>query len=110
MLPHCGQGAGQAMEDAYSLARCLAAWFEGDSQNLESFLKVYEKFRLPRTTAIQESSRESGNLSQQLGEVEEISDQQKKYQIMEEKLTTQVHWMWKYDVGFEIERTLKSVL
>ncbi|MFD2474648.1 FAD-dependent monooxygenase [Amycolatopsis silviterrae] len=50
MLPHHGQGANQTIEDAVTLAECLAR----DSR--ETALKRYEKLRRPRTRAVQRSS------------------------------------------------------
>jgi salicylate hydroxylase len=52
MLPNAGQGAAQAFEDAYILARWLAA-FPGDaSQAMENFRRV----RIPRVHAVQRKS------------------------------------------------------
>ncbi|ATY12082.1 monooxygenase [Amycolatopsis sp. AA4] len=50
MLPHHGQGANQTIEDAVTLAECLAR----DSR--EAALARYEKLRRPRTRAVQRSS------------------------------------------------------
>ncbi|MFB9927922.1 FAD-dependent monooxygenase [Amycolatopsis halotolerans] len=50
MLPHHGQGANQTIEDAVTLAECLAR----DSR--ETALARYEKLRRPRTRAVQRSS------------------------------------------------------
>ena len=54
MLPFLGQGAAQAMEDAYALARLL----EGqDSARLPDALRAYESARKPRATRVQLGSR-----------------------------------------------------
>ncbi|WP_336158753.1 FAD-dependent monooxygenase [Amycolatopsis sp. VC5-11] len=50
MLPHHGQGANQTIEDAVTLAECLAR----DSR--DAALARYEKLRRPRTRAVQRSS------------------------------------------------------
>lgn len=50
MLPHHGQGANQTIEDAVTLAECLA------SDSREAALARYEKLRRPRTRAVQRSS------------------------------------------------------
>ncbi|WP_020659349.1 FAD-dependent monooxygenase [Amycolatopsis benzoatilytica] len=50
MLPHHGQGANQTIEDAVTLAECLAR------QTLLSALDRYEKLRRGRTRAVQRSS------------------------------------------------------
>lgn len=52
MLPFMGQGAAQAIEDAYALARLLA-----EIEDVPSALAAYENARLPRTSTIQFESR-----------------------------------------------------
>lgn len=54
MMPFMAQGAGQAIEDAIVLARCIA---ELNDKPLVSVWKTYEKARLDRTSRIQLSSR-----------------------------------------------------
>jgi len=52
MLPNAGQGAAQAFEDAYILARWLAALPAYPAAALESFRRI----RIPRVHAVQRSS------------------------------------------------------
>jgi salicylate hydroxylase len=54
MLPHAGQGVGQAIEDAFALGELLrdCAPFEVPER-----LAVYESLRLPRATAVQLASK-----------------------------------------------------
>jgi salicylate hydroxylase len=52
MLPFFAQGAAQAIEDAATLARCLAE----DPTDPSAALRRYEAHRIPRTTRIQEVS------------------------------------------------------
>lgn len=52
MLPNAGQGAAQAFEDAYILARWLAAVPAAPVSALESFRRI----RIPRVHAVQRSS------------------------------------------------------
>jgi salicylate hydroxylase len=49
MFPFFGQGAAQAIEDAATLARCLAA----DPADPAAALRRYEELRIPRTTRLQ---------------------------------------------------------
>ncbi|HTU73235.1 MAG TPA: FAD-dependent monooxygenase [Trebonia sp.] len=59
MFPFFGQGAAQAIEDAASLARFLAAAVPGHSPAepaLASALRRYEAQRIPRTTTLQNVS------------------------------------------------------
>ncbi len=64
MTPNLGQGAGQALEDAVVLTRCLR-----DSGDVFAALRAYEAQRIPRTTAIVRQSRligQAGQLSNRL--------------------------------------------
>ncbi len=54
MMPFMAQGAGQAIEDAVVLARCVA-----DGTDLKAALAQYERNRLPRTARIQVASRDN---------------------------------------------------
>ncbi|MEU8772397.1 FAD-dependent monooxygenase [Streptomyces sp. NPDC048606] len=57
MLPHHGQGANQAVEDAVALAVCLARATE-DAEGITAALERYEALRRPHTTRVQLGSRE----------------------------------------------------
>ena len=54
MLINAGQGAGQAIEDGFSLAVLLEG---ANSETVESRLRMYEALRLPRATEVQSLSR-----------------------------------------------------
>jgi 2-polyprenyl-6-methoxyphenol hydroxylase-like FAD-dependent oxidoreductase len=58
MLPHAGQGAAQALEDAVALGRIVPA--AGDS--VPAGLQRYERLRAPRTRAIVELARRNARL------------------------------------------------
>jgi len=65
MLPHAGQGAAQALEDAVILARALRA-----EAGVDAALRRYERVRIPRTRAISQLSRRNaqmGSLRHPLG-------------------------------------------
>jgi salicylate hydroxylase len=62
MLPHHGQGASQALEDAVALAYCLTASPGPDG------LRQYEELRRPYTAAIQLGSRGSGTVGMRPGD------------------------------------------
>ena len=55
MLPFMAQGAVMAIEDAYTLAQCLAA----NEENLSGALLRYEALRKERTATVQKMSREN---------------------------------------------------
>ncbi|MFD4349963.1 FAD-dependent monooxygenase [Streptomyces coelicoflavus] len=61
MLPHHGQGANQALEDAVVLARLLAGT---DADGVPGALRVYERLRRPRTRLIQAGSRKNAGCFQ----------------------------------------------
>jgi 2-polyprenyl-6-methoxyphenol hydroxylase-like FAD-dependent oxidoreductase len=58
MLPHAGQGAAQALEDAVALGRALRQ--HGPA---EEALRRYERLRMPRTRAITELARRNARMS-----------------------------------------------
>jgi 2-polyprenyl-6-methoxyphenol hydroxylase-like FAD-dependent oxidoreductase len=59
MLPHAGQGAAQALEDAVVLGRCLAAI----NSPIDPGLRRYEQLRLPRTTKVVQIARRNAQVS-----------------------------------------------
>ena len=56
MPPFLGQGANQAVQDAYCLAAQLAALHSGRVSSLDAALAAYESVRRPPTAALQRSS------------------------------------------------------
>jgi salicylate hydroxylase len=58
MLPHAGQGANQAFEDAVTVAALVA---RGDSATVPRALEAYAELRRPRTARIQSGSRSNGS-------------------------------------------------
>ncbi|MFC9847848.1 FAD-dependent monooxygenase [Streptomyces sp. NPDC060223] len=56
MLPHHGQGANQALEDAVVLAHVLGG---ADADGVEGALRTYEQLRRPRTRLLQTGSRKN---------------------------------------------------
>jgi salicylate hydroxylase len=61
MLPHHGQGANQALEDAVVLARLLAGT---DADGVAGALRAYERLRRPRTRLVQAGSRKNAGCFQ----------------------------------------------
>ena len=58
MLPHAGQGAAQALEDAVALGDALAA-----ATDAEAGLRAYEDARMPRTAAIVALARRNARIA-----------------------------------------------
>ncbi|MDH6677841.1 2-polyprenyl-6-methoxyphenol hydroxylase-like FAD-dependent oxidoreductase [Rhodococcus sp. LBL1] len=70
MTPNLGQGGGQAMEDAATLAallRTLAPQPTPDRTELETALTRYDRLRRPRTQKIAQRSRAIGTLTHRYG-------------------------------------------
>ena len=59
MVPHVGQGAGQSIEDAFTLAVLLE---KCNKDEVGERLKLYELLRLPRTSKIQAFAQAAGKL------------------------------------------------
>lgn len=57
MVPHLGQGAGQAIEDAYTLGVLLKG---ASARDLAGRLEAYEQLRRPRTSLVQGVARQAG--------------------------------------------------
>jgi salicylate hydroxylase len=57
MVPHLGQGAGQSIEDAFTLGALLR---DANGSDIGRVLKGYEDLRKDRTTRVQALARESG--------------------------------------------------
>jgi salicylate hydroxylase len=92
MLPHVGQGANQAIEDAVALAAILA---RADETSAPRALRIYEALRRERTARVQKSARVNGArydaASSDLG----VRDRQLAAQPQERA------WIWDYDAGLE---------
>lgn len=58
MLPHAGQGAAQALEDAVAIGRALA-----DAADVDAALRRYERLRAPRTRAIASLARRNARVA-----------------------------------------------
>lgn len=58
MLPYLAQGAAQAVEDAAALRQCLASPTAVGPEGLKMALQKYESIRLPRSSLVQQKTRE----------------------------------------------------
>jgi 2-polyprenyl-6-methoxyphenol hydroxylase-like FAD-dependent oxidoreductase len=106
MLPYNGQGAAQSIEDAYAIAKCLQMFCENRCKSLKHALRIYESIRLSRTAANQTSSRQAGYLYRQLGDMEDVPEEEKGFEMMADKLQTRMHWIHDYNVDAEIQQKL----
>ncbi|KAF2237509.1 FAD/NAD(P)-binding domain-containing protein [Viridothelium virens] len=89
--PHCGAGAGQAIEDAYVLSNILAK--VTDVRDLETAFSVYDEVRRPRSQRLVSCSRETGKLYD--FELEETQDDK---ESLKRNLGSRFRWLWEEDV------------
>jgi salicylate hydroxylase len=97
MLPHQGQGAGQSVEDAVVLARCLE---RAAPDTVEHWLRLYERIRKPRTERVQRASRVSG-------EIYDLTDPEEQERRAASTLETKGAWLWNYDADEEFDRAVR---
>jgi len=93
MQPHMGAGAGQSIEDAAVLARCLA---EARPATVSRWLTLYEEIRKPRSHRVQEASRRAG-------EIYEMTDEQQQRRLAPDALRGRGNWIWSYDIDEAFE-------
>jgi salicylate hydroxylase len=65
MVPHFGQGAGQAIEDGFALAVLLE---HARQDEIPARLNAYQNLRLERTSRVQAASRKAGRFYRSFGE------------------------------------------
>ncbi|MET8447974.1 FAD-dependent monooxygenase [Streptomyces sp. NPDC005209] len=110
MLPHHGQGASQAIEDAVTLAACLARLGTGPSGPAPA-LRRYEELRLEHTSRVRQGSLGGG--SQRLSPTTEESPASPSRPPSSspsarpggagmEELVRDVTWVQRYDVEAEL--------
>lgn len=96
MLPYHASGAGQGIEDAWVLARCL----ELRESNPESALKQYEGLRLERANRMVRHSREAEGWYH-LADADAVARRnarfRKKNEAFGDRITPEQHWLYSYD-------------
>jgi salicylate hydroxylase len=100
--PFNGNGAAQAIEDAYVLGALLALP-ECNKETLPRFLQAYESVRRPRAAAQQLHAFATGEIYQLRGPYGDDL-----YRIGEE-LHTRFHWIWEHDLDRDVEAAKASV-
>jgi salicylate hydroxylase len=99
MLPHQGQGAGQSVEDAIVLARCLE---RARPDTVETWLHLYERIRKERTARVQSASRQSG-------EIYDLTDPEEQERRAASTLATKGAWLWGYDADEEFDKAVAGM-
>ncbi len=100
MLPHSGQGANQAIEDAVTLAAVLS-WAAESA--VPHALKAYETLRRERCTRVQRSSRVNGARYDASGHDLGERNRQLSIQVQERA------WVWDYDAELEASKAAASI-
>jgi salicylate hydroxylase len=100
MLPHAGQGANQAIEDAVAVAAVLS---RADRASAPRALLVYERLRRERTAGVQRLSRFNGALYEAASSDLSVRDGQLAAQ------SQQRAWIWSYDAEAEASAAAQSL-
>jgi salicylate hydroxylase len=100
MLPHVGQGANQAIEDAVALATILS---RANRASVQRALQVYESLRRERTARVQGSARINGARYDASGSDLGDRDRQIAAQAQERA------WIWNYDAEVEASTVVASL-
>ncbi|KAK2069112.1 hypothetical protein P8C59_003717 [Phyllachora maydis] len=126
MTPHQGAGAGQAIEDAYILARAVVDYLasesggegegeekgggegggkktaraKGASPGLEAWMEgVYQRVRRPRAQQVQKTSRVTGDLYELMLPDFEGKTYEECIPVLQEKMEGRFNWLWAEDMG-----------
>jgi salicylate hydroxylase len=96
MLPHQGQGTGQAIEDGVILALCLQGV---NAENIHKRLELYFRLRKERTDRVVNTSREAGRIASS-------ANPDKRTPVDLDAMKKRWQWLWKHDVfeAFEAEK------
>ena len=97
MVPHFGQGAGQAIEDGFALAILLE---DAKPVDVPARLKAYERLRLGHTSRVQAASRDAGRFYR--SENEDVLERNQRMG----KWMSAAGWIFQYDV----EQDAKALL
>jgi salicylate hydroxylase len=89
MVPHFGQGAGQAIEDGFALAILLE---DAKPADVPARLKAYEQLRLGHTSRVQAASRDAGRFYR--SENEDVSERNRRMG----KWMSAAGWIFDHDV------------
>lgn len=97
--PFQGQGAGQAIEDAYVLSSLFGAVDSLDKAPLA--FRAYDKIRRPRSQRVCETSREQGEMCAL--RLPGVGDDAK---LLDQNISWRMDWMWHRDIEGERNEAL----
>lgn len=95
--PHCGAGAGMAIEDALVMSSVLAM-VDGKGEELPRAFAAYDAVRRPRSQKLVRTSREHGMLYD--FELEGVGDDKERF---ETRLREHMNWVWEFDLQAHVE-------
>lgn len=98
--PHCGAGAGQAIEDALIMSRAMGLVHEG--KDIPRAFAAYEKVRKARSQRLVKNSRESGLLYDL--QLPGVGDDLEKFK---ERLPQQQAWIWEHDLQADVDEVTR---
>ena len=116
MVPHQSAGAGQAIEDGYIIARSLAEHLDrrpaGNqiSTDLEKWMHLYQRVRLPRASKVQQTSRDSGLLYHLRGPAMQGKTDEECMDILAKTVQERINWILGEDLDALYERERAQVL
>ena len=108
MVPHQGQGAAQAMEDAYVMAEALSLVdrdYPSQDQIAAAF-EGYESVRTPRSQRVLETSQEAMSFWTDLYEAP-INDE--RLQQFVEAARRRFAWIWQDDIAAQARRAVTAM-
>jgi salicylate hydroxylase len=93
--PHCGAGAGFAIEDAYILAGLLSPDIIQSTSDIERAFRVYDESRRPRSQELVRRSHSQGMTFDMQGE----DGVKLTEEGVRESLTNNMAWVWDVDLA-----------
>jgi salicylate hydroxylase len=99
MLPHVGQGANQAIEDAVALAVLLS-----HADSVTEALECYERVRMSHAAKVQQWSRANGARYDASASAADLTERDR-------QLSNQARdraWMWQADAEADALKTLRT--
>ncbi|KAK3986546.1 salicylate hydroxylase [Cladorrhinum sp. PSN332] len=104
MVPHQSAGAGQGIEDGYIISKVLAEHLnrsstgKGQVGDLEKWMHLYQRVRLPRASKVQETSRDTGRLYHLTSPAMNGKTYEECLAILTETVKKRVQWIWTEDL------------
>ena len=111
MTPHQGAGAGQAVEDAYILSKCLAEYLKPDSKGrpLSEWMQLYQTVRLPRAQKVARTSKVAGETYEQTTDDLKDLPYEEGLPIVKDRIIERMKWIWVEDLDAAYERVKQEV-